>query len=45
LSQEDIQPLMWGWKNCEGKYKPIMTDLKPDPSELLNIVRCVCKTQ
>ena len=45
LSQEDIQPLNWGWKYCDGKYEPIMTELPPGPPELLNLVRCACKNQ
>ena len=38
-----IEPEDWGWKKENQKYCPIMTDIEPAPSDLLNVVRCKCK--
>ena len=42
----DLDPLEWGWKLNENWYLvPIMTDLDPAPSHLLQFVRCRCKAE
>lgn len=44
LNDCDLDPLAWGWKLTDGQYMPIMTDLAAAPDDILNIVRCKCKT-
>ena len=34
----------WGWKDSDGGLIPVQTDLPPAPQELLQIIRCSCKT-
>ena len=41
---ETVDPLEWGWKNHEGRLVPIPTNLDAAPKELLQIIRCSCKT-
>ena len=41
--QTDFSPTQWGWKNCNVRFEPIDTILKPGPAELLNVIRCHCK--
>ena len=43
LCDTDIEPLSWGWRICDGKFTPIITDVAAGPPELLKIVRCRCK--
>jgi hypothetical protein len=35
----------WGWKNVNGQYVAIDTDLNAAPDNILNIVTCRCKMQ
>ena len=44
LMTTNADPLEWGWKVRQKFFAPIMTDLEPAPKELLNFVRCNCKT-
>ena len=44
LMSTNADPLGWGWKVYQNFFAPIMTDLEPAPKELLNFVRCNCKT-
>lgn len=39
-----LSPEEWGWKSVQGKMVPVLTDLPPAPQELLDIVRCNCKS-
>ena len=39
-----MDPLEWGWRNHEGRLVPIKTDLHAAPKELLQSIRCSCKT-
>ncbi|KAK6191116.1 hypothetical protein SNE40_002860 [Patella caerulea] len=39
-----LSPDQWGWKSVQGKLVPVLTDLPPAPQELLDIVRCNCKS-
>ena len=41
----NLDPLEWGWKLNENSLAPIMTDLDPAPSHLLQFVRCKCKAE
>jgi hypothetical protein len=34
----------WGWKKVDGKYEPVTTAREPGPPELLNVIRCCCKS-
>ena len=45
LGRVQIDPRDWGWELKGGVFSPIMTDLEPDPEELLRTVRCKCKLQ
>ena len=40
ISDNDIDPLSWGWKISNGKFSPIMTDIKAGPPNILKIIRC-----
>jgi hypothetical protein len=44
LRTEDLDPLKWGWYLVSGQLAPIMTDIQPAPADLMNIVRCKCRT-
>ena len=44
LNDCDLDPTGWGWKLTGEHYEPIMTDLPAAPDDLLNIIRCRCKT-
>ena len=43
LSDNDLEPIQWGWTLRNDSFVPIMTGQKPGPSDLLKIVRCTCK--
>jgi len=43
-NEEDVPPEEWGWRLNDGKFVPILTDLPPAPQELLQVIRCTCKT-
>ena len=43
LSNEELDPLQWGWKLNEKMLMPIMTDLDPAPDNMLKFIRCKCK--
>ena len=42
---ENAHPLEWDWKNNEGRLVLIKTDLDAAAIELLQIIRCSCKTR
>ena len=44
LNSEVLKPEDWGWKLENGKYVPTMTDEPPATSDILNVIRCNCKT-
>ena len=37
-------PQDWGWKDSEWGLIPVLSDLPPAPQELLQVIRCCCKT-
>ena len=41
----NLDPLEWGWKLNENSLVPIMTDLDPAPSHLIQFARCKCKAE
>lgn len=41
---QDVPPEQWGWKINEEKMVPFLTDKPPAPQELLQCIRCSCKT-
>ena len=43
---EDLQldPLDWGWTMSNGKLVPVKTCLPAAPDELINVIRCKCKS-
>ena len=41
---ENVHPLEWDWKNNEGRLVLIKTELDAAAKELLQIIRCSCKT-
>ena len=43
LSDNDIDPLKWGWEMKNGNVSPIMTDIEAGPPDILKIVRCGCR--
>ena len=40
----NLDPMEWGWKDDNGKLAPIPTDKEVGPPNLLNVIRCRCKT-
>jgi len=44
LSTETLLPSEWGWQLQNKKFVPITTDQQPAPDELLQVIRCRCKT-
>ena len=42
--RENVNPLEWDWKNYEGRLVLIKTKLDAAAKELLQIIRCSCKT-
>ena len=44
LDLECLNPLNWGWRKTNDTLEPIKTDLDPAPAEMLNFIRCNCKT-
>ena len=40
----DLETTEWGWKVVGQKFQPITTDLPAAPPELLQFVRCMCKS-
>lgn len=41
---DELLPSDWGWKESDGEFIPVQTDLPPAPQELLQIIRCTCTT-
>ena len=44
IGVDTLDPKEWGWKICEGRMVPLTTDLEAAPRDLLEIVRCTCRT-
>ena len=44
MGRRDISAESWGWNRKNNKYAPVLTDRPPAPNELLEIVRCNCKS-
>lgn len=44
LGVDTLDPKEWGWKVCEERMVPLTTDLEPAPRELLEIIKCSCRT-
>ena len=44
LDDEMLDPSDYGWKKTEEGYEPIKTLEECAPGEILNFVRCKCKT-
>jgi len=45
LSSCELDPCDWGWRMSEdGELIPIMTDRAVAPDDILNIIRCKCKS-
>ena len=40
----NLKPTEWGWKIVDGHMVAIQTDLLPDPTKLIQVFRCDCKT-
>ena len=45
MGKINVDPLEWCWKLNENSLVPNMTDLDPTPSNLLQFVKCKCKTE
>ena len=46
LDEKVLDPLEFGWKTSKpGTLSPVGTDLPPAPDEILNYVRCKCKSE
>ena len=45
VGEINLDLLDWGWKLNGNSLVPIMTDLDPAPSHLLQFVRCKCKAE
>ena len=44
LMDTDLDPTDWGWKIDNAQLIPVMTTKDAGPPEILNIVRCKCKS-
>ena len=44
MGHQDLQPEDWGWQQRGGKFVPILMDKEAVPANLLEMVRCKCKT-
>ena len=44
LDTECLDPMEWGWQKAGVEYVPIKTLKECAPSEVLNFIRCKCKT-
>ena len=44
MGRQDLQPEDWGWQQRGGKLLPILMDKEAAPANLLEVVRCNCKT-
>ena len=44
LSPNQFNPADWGWKLEGSEFVPITTDMAPAPEDILNVVRCRCKS-
>ena len=44
LENDYLDATQWGWKVMDNTLVPVMTDDPPAADELLNVVRCNCKT-
>ena len=40
----NVPPKQWGWRVCEGRLVPVMTDKLAAPSKFLQMIFCNCKT-
>ena len=40
----EVSPVDWGWKRCDGKLMPVLTNLPPAPDELLKMIWSNCQT-
>jgi len=45
LMSEAINAVEWGWQVDDGSLKPIPTDQKPAPDDLLKFIKCSCKSE
>ena len=44
MGQKDLKAEEWGWKVQDEQYYPVITNKHVASKELLEIVRCNCKT-
>jgi hypothetical protein len=42
--QSDLLPTEWGWKLSSGQLQPITTAKAPAPPDVINMIRCNCKS-
>jgi len=35
----------WGWAICDERMVPVMTEMKPAPDYLLDVIHCGCRLQ
>lgn len=47
LHQEQflLDPMDWGWEIVQGAMLPILIDIAAAPGDLLDVIRCNCKTE
>lgn len=45
IDNKALNPCEWGWEIIDGKLIPVKTKLPLAPINLLNVVRCMCKTK
>ena len=43
-SAAELNPIDWGWQECEEGFVPLQTSLPPAPEHLLRVIRCNCQT-
>jgi len=45
LSTTDVNPRDWGWKEHDGKFIPIATDIDIAPAEITKVACCKCRAE
>ena len=41
---KSLDATAYGWREKDGKFLPVKTDLPPAPNYLLEVIHCNCKT-
>jgi hypothetical protein len=45
LSTTEVNPRDWGWKEHEGKFIPVATDIDIAPADIMKVACCKCRVE